>query len=544
MTRGAGRGAYGDPMHVVLVHAAFPRTYWGFQHALAVTGKRATLPPLGLLTVAAHLPRAWELRLRDLNVEALTDADLAWADAVLVGGMLVQAPSMHEVLARARLAGKRTIVGGPAASTSPALFAADVVFRGEVEGRERELHDAITGEARAHDDASASAPVTASDPHRPDLGAARVPRFDLLRLDAYTTMAVQTSRGCPYHCEFCDVIELFGRVPRVKAPAQVTAELAALHRAGWRGPVFVVDDNFIGNLKLARALLPAIEAWQRAHDGGFELYTEASVNLANDPALLAALVGAGFTAVFVGIETPSREALRAAGKTQNLKLDLADAVDRITAAGLEVMGGFIVGLDGDDAGAFEALAAFLRDAPIPLAMIGVLTALPGTALTRRLRREGRLRTDSGGDQFARPNFEPAMDEHALLDGYARLMAEVYSPAGYLRRCAAYLRRAPLAERGRAREGSARYLARAIWYLGVRGERRHLFWQLVGLGARRRSLAALTWAVVHAIQGEHLVRYTREDVLPRVREAAGAVTAERATRASRAAMPAPRPAPTA
>ena len=292
MTRGAGRGAYGDPMHVVLVHAAFPRTYWGFQHALAVTGKRATLPPLGLLTVAAHLPRAWELRLRDLNVEALTDADLAWADAVLVGGMLVQAPSMHEVLARARLAGKRTIVGGPAASTSPALFAADVVFRGEVEGRERELHDAITGEARAHDDASASAPVTASDPHRPDLGAARVPRFDLLRLDAYTTMAVQTSRGCPYHCEFCDVIELFGRVPRVKAPAQVTAELAALHRAGWRGPVFVVDDNFIGNLKLARALLPAIEAWQRAHDGGFELYTEASVNLANDPALLAALVAA------------------------------------------------------------------------------------------------------------------------------------------------------------------------------------------------------------------------------------------------------------
>jgi radical SAM superfamily enzyme YgiQ (UPF0313 family) len=514
-------------MRILLVHAAFPRTYWGFQHALAVVGKRATLPPLGLVTVAAHLPRAWELRLCDLNVEPLTDAALAWADAVLVGGMLVQAPSMHEVLARARRAGKRTVVGGPAASTSPAMFAADAVFRGEVEGRERELCAAITG-AAADTDADVAGPG-ADAAHRPDLAAARVPRFDLLRLDAYTTMAIQTSRGCPYHCEFCDVIELFGRVPRVKPPAQVVAELDALHRRGWRGPVFVVDDNFIGNLKLARALLPAIRDWQRAHDGGFDLYTEASVNLASDPALLATVVEAGFTAVFVGIETPSRDALRAAGKTQNLKLDLAEAVARITAAGLEVMGGFIVGLDGDGPETFAALADFLADAPVPMAMIGVLTALPGTALARRLRREGRLRTDSGGDQFARPNFEPAMDEHALLDGYARLMAEVYAPAGYVRRCAAFLRSAPLPAGG-ARAGRATYLARAIWHLGVRGAHRRMFWQLVGLGARRGSVAALTWAVVHAIQGEHLVRYTAEDVLPRVRAAAAAVTAERAARA--------------
>jgi radical SAM superfamily enzyme YgiQ (UPF0313 family) len=507
-------------MRILLVQPAFPRTYWGFQHALPLTGKRATLPPLGLITVAAALPPAWHCRLVDLNVERLTDEALGWADAVLVGGMLVQAPSAREVIARARALGKRTVVGGPAATTAPELFGdADVVFPGEIEGRLAELEAAITGAARVR--------VAPREP-RPAIAEAPVPRFDLLRLDRYTTMSVQTSRGCPYHCEFCDVIEIFGRVPRVKAPAQVTAELEALRALGWRGSVFVVDDNFIGNIKEARRLLPELQAWQRAHGRPFELYTEASINLASDPELLAAMVDAGFTAAFVGIETPSLDALRGAGKTQNLKVDLREAIATITRAGIEVMGGFIVGFDSDDPSALEAQRAFLAAAPIPTAMVGVLTALPGTALWKRLRKEGRLRERSSGDQFDRPNFAPKMDEVALLEGYAHLLAELYSPDGYLARCRAVLDAGgPVPSAPSLRPGWWKYLARATWALGVKGPRRALYWKLVAAGARRGG-AGVSWAVVHAIQGEHLIRYTAEDVVPRVRAAA-----EEARRAARA-----------
>ncbi|MCA9674423.1 MAG: DUF4070 domain-containing protein, partial [Myxococcales bacterium] len=414
-------------MRILLVHAEFPRTYWGFQYALSITGRRATMPPLGLCTVAAHLPAAWPVRLVDVNVEPLRDDDLRWAEAVLIGGMLIQAPSMQAIVARARRHGRRTIVGGPAASSSPELFDdADVVFVGEVEGRDAELRAAIEGRQRGELAAAA----------RPSLAGSRPPRLDLLRQDRYTTMALQTSRGCPHACEFCDVVEIFGRTPRVKDTAAVLAELDQLDQLGWRGTVFVVDDNFIGNLKAARQLLPAIATWQRDHGHPFEFYTEASVNLAREPALLATMVDAGFTSVFVGIETPSLAALREVGKMQNLRLDLRDAVDRITAAGVEVMGGFIVGFDSDDETCFAAQRAFLADAPIPLAMVGLLTALPGTALWRRLDGERRLRHRSSGDQFDRPNFAPAMDERALLDGHADLLAELYSPEAYLRRCQA------------------------------------------------------------------------------------------------------------
>jgi radical SAM superfamily enzyme YgiQ (UPF0313 family) len=499
-------------MRILLVHAELPRTYWGFQHALPLAGKRAVMPPLGLCTVAAHLPADWTLRLIDLEVEPLGDADLRWADAVLIGGMLIQVPSMQRVIARARALGVRTVVGGPAVSAVPdQLGDADVLFAGEVEGRADQLVDAI----RAH------GPRRIAPGAMPPLQGTRAPRLDLVRRDRYTTMSLQTSRGCPYACEFCDVIELFGRTPRVKQPADVLAELDQLYRLGWRDAVFVVDDNFIGNLKAARALLPAIRAWQERHGHPFELYTEASVNLAREEALLAEMVAAGFTAVFVGIETPSLAALREAGKLQNLRMDLRVAVDRITAAGIEVMGGFIVGFDSDDPTVFEQQRAFLADAPIPMAMVGMLTALPGTALWRRLDREGRLRAGGHCDQFGRPNFRPAMGEAALLSGYAALLGEVYSPDAYLRRCRAAGH--PRAGR-RRRAGGLRIAARALWSLGIVGERRRMFWRLVG-PALLRSRAELEVAITRAIKGEHLIRYTHEDVLPRLRLALEAVRAE-------------------
>jgi radical SAM superfamily enzyme YgiQ (UPF0313 family) len=492
-------------MRILLVHAEFPRTYWGFQYALPFTRKRATMPPLGLCTVAAYLPADWSLRLVDINVEPLRDADLRWADAVLIGGMLVQVPSMKEVIGRARRLGKRTVVGGPAVSAVPDQLAdADVLFAGEVEGRADQLVAAIRANGPRRVPAGAMPPLQGTLP----------PRYDLVRRDLYTTMALQTSRGCPYACEFCDVIELFGRTPRVKEPAAVLAELEQLRRLGWRDAVFIVDDNFIGNLKAARALLPAIRGWQERYGHPFELYTEASVNLAREEALLSEMVAAGFTAVFVGIETPSLASLREAGKLQNLRMDLRVAVDRITAAGIEVMGGFIVGFDSDDETVFAQQRAFLADAPIPMAMVGMLTALPGTALWRRLDREGRLRVDGHCDQFDRPNFRPAMGEAALLSGYAALLAEVYSPEAYLRRCRAAGH--PRAGR-RRRAGGLRIAARAVWSLGVVGERRRMFWSLVG-PALLRSRTELEEAITRAIKGEHLIRYTNEDVLPRLRRA--------------------------
>jgi radical SAM superfamily enzyme YgiQ (UPF0313 family) len=489
------------------------------------------MPPLGLITVAALLPRHWPLRLVDMNIEALTDADLTWADVVLVGGMLIQAPSMRAVVRRARALGRRTVVGGPAPSTSPGMFdEADVVFGGEAEGRVEELCALIEGapapRAGGGCHAAGQTLVPLRKDARPDVKSSPLPRFDLLRMGAYTTMSVQYSRGCPYRCEFCDIIEIFGRVPRLKTPAQMLAELEALRRLGWRGSVFIVDDNFIGNIKEVRKLLPELRQWQAAHGWPFDLFTEASVNLAGHPDLIAALADAGFNCIFVGIETPSPAALAETKKTQNLKLDLRKVVEDLTRAGFEVMAGFIVGFDNDDASAFDLQRAFLEDAPIPMAMVGLLTALPDTALWRRLDAEGRLRAEGDSENFGRPNFATVMDEETLLEGYAALLGRLYSLDGYLRRCRAYFELAPPPRRSaRWRPDSFRILGRTLWRLGVKSPRRRLFWSLVGM-ALRRSVRYLPWAVEKAIQGEHFLRYTAEDVLPRLARALDDVRAER------------------
>ena len=250
----------------------------------------------------------------------------------------------------------------------------------------------------------------------PSVEHAVVPRFDLYEMSAYASMSVQYSRGCPFRCEFCDIIEMFGRVPRVKTPEQVLREVRTLYDLGHRGSVFVVDDNFIGNVREVRKLLPPLREWQIAHGTPMEFYTEASVNLASHDELVREMVATGFTTVFLGIETPHVDALKEAQKTQNLRMDLREAVDKLTQSGLEVMAGFIVGFDSDDARAFEAQRAFLDRAPIPLAMVGILSALPNTQLSRRLRKEGRLRASHDGDAFSRPNFDTRLDEIELLEG--------------------------------------------------------------------------------------------------------------------------------
>ncbi|MFW6023429.1 MAG: B12-binding domain-containing radical SAM protein [Myxococcota bacterium] len=518
-------------MNILLVHARFPVTYWGFQNSLWIVGKKASLPPLGLLTLAALLPDRWTLRLVDLNVRALDDGDLRWADAVLVGGMLVQADSMREVCRRARALGRRTVVGGPAPSTCPELFEeADVVFRGEAEGRVDEL--VATVESGGPERRVLDAPAGVY----PDVTTVPAPRYDLVDLSSYASVSLQYSRGCPYHCEFCDVIEIFGRRPRVKTPEQVLTELANLHAQGYRGSVFFVDDNFIGNRPAVRELLPVVARWQRERGYPFELYTEASVNLAADDDLVGAMVEAGFSSVFLGIETPSMETLAQANKHQNLKLDLHEAVDRLSRSGLEVMGGFIVGFDGDGPEALEAQRRFIESSPIPLSMVGVLTALPGTALWKRLQAEGRLREQSSGDQFGRPNFEPVMDEEDLLRGYAGLMRAIYSPAAYYRRCELHIERAAPrpSSAGRSRSEIAALL-RTLWHVGVRSPRRLPFWRLL-YKSLRGGTQSIRWAIAHAVQGEHLIRYTEEQVVPRIEAAARSVARDRAQGRPRTTTP--------
>jgi radical SAM superfamily enzyme YgiQ (UPF0313 family) len=500
-------------MRALLVQSRSPTTYWSFEHTLPFVGKAATYPPLGIATLAALLPSRWDVRLRDLHVAPLDDADLAWADVVLVSGMLIQLQSMRGVLRRARAMGRRTVVGGPAPTTAPELFdAADHVFRGEAEGRLDLLVRVL--EAPTPDSPRLLSP---EGDERPDLALARVPRFELIDLSPYASLALQYSRGCPFQCEFCDIIEIFGRVPRVKSPEQVVAELDALRALGARGTLFFVDDNFVANRRAVAQLLPVLRGWQERNGYPFVFCTEASIDLATHPELVAEMVQAGFGQVFVGIETPSTEALAQAKKTQNLRMPQERAIEELTRAGLEVYAGFIVGFDSDGPDIFERQRTFISSLPIARAMLNLLTALPGTQLWQRLEREGRLRGAPSGDSFERPNFVPAMDERTLLAGYRGLLAALYDPDAFYRRCALHLdsvrpRRGAMAHS--VGNGSLAALWRAVWRLGVRGRRRQLFWRLVA-HALRRGTDLLPRAVTFAIVGESLIRYTEEVVLPRI-----------------------------
>jgi len=511
-------------MRILLVNPQFPITYWGFQYALSYTKKKAALPPLGLLTLAALLPESWELRLVDLNVRKLRNSHIKWADVVFVGGMRIQSESMHEVTARAHALGRRVVAGGAACATAPEEYLdADIVFSGEAEGRIDSLVEALQNRSEE----SVVLPAAAE---RPDITTSPVPRYDLLELKKYGSISLQYSRGSPFNCEFCDIIEMFGRRPRVKTEDQILAEMNALYDVGWRGSVFFVDDNFIGNKPAVKKLLPRLAAWQKERGHPYELYTEASVNLAADDKLLAGMVQAGFECVFLGIETPSLEALEGAGKKQNLRFDLSEAIDHITRAGIEVYGGFIVGFDEDDAQAIELQRQFIAGSPIPLAMVGLLNALPGTQLWRRMKREGRLRDGFSGNQFDRPNFDPALDEETLLQCYADLMNSLYSPEEYYKRCEAYIERVPRVPGQRKNTWKwMPALLRICIGVGVLKPWRRHFWRLF-FKTYREAPHAFAWAMGHAAMGEHMIRYTREHV---EREIEGALVEIRAEKAKQA-----------
>ena len=412
-------------MKVLLINPEFPDTYWSFRHALPFEGKRCAFPPLGLLTVSALLPASWERRLVDLNIESLKQTDIEWADMVFATAMLVQKESLREVVKRCKAHGKRIVLGGPyVTSTREELPPADHVFRGEAETTLPEfIADLERGEAK---------PVYQA-PERPALAITPVADFGLAKMKRYSAMSVQYSRGCPFSCEFCDIIEIYGRVPRTKSNQQILAEFDALYDLGWRGTLFIVDDNFIGNKKNVRQLMPELAKWQKEHNYPFSLLTESSLNLADDAALLASMRDAGFRRVFIGIETPVEESLHEAQKSQN-RGNLLDQVKTIQSYGMEVMAGFIVGFDNDPIDIFERQIDFIRKSAIPLAMVGLLNALPDTQLWKRLEREGRLLGEaSGNNTVCTFNFKTRMDPALLIKGYQSIMQTIYSPREYYQR---------------------------------------------------------------------------------------------------------------
>src|SRR5664280_1986148 len=413
-------------MNALLVYPRSPDTYWSFRYALSIQGKRAAQPPLGLMTVAALLPQPWNKRLIDTNVERLRDSDLAWADVALISGMHMQQEDLISIVQRCRARGLRTVVGGPITSSVPAsVLQADHVVIGEAE-------DLIAGLARDLEAGTARPYYQAAE--RPAMERSPLPDLRLIQMHRYSTMTVQYSRGCPFNCEFCDIIEIYGRRPRTKAVAQVLAELDQLRQAGWRDAVFVVDDNFIGNKKRAKELLTAMAEWGRVHSYPFRFITEASLNLADDLELLQLFKDARFTSVFLGIETPDEASLIANNKMQNTRRNLLDSVERIQQYGIEVMGGFILGFDTDRDDVFDRMVDFIQKSGIALAMVGLLQAMPGTQLFRRLHSEGRILNAGGGDNtHCDLNFIPRMDSARLVEGYRSVMKRIYSHDAYYER---------------------------------------------------------------------------------------------------------------
>jgi radical SAM superfamily enzyme YgiQ (UPF0313 family) len=482
-------------VNILLVSPRNPDSFWSFRHVLRLAGKRAAFPPLGLLTIAAMLPTDWNLRLVDVNVRPLLDADLEWADWVLLSGMLVHAPSAHEIAGRCVAMKRPVIAGGPLFTTGYRAFPE---IRHFVIGEAEEIIADVIADMRRGD-----VKPTYRAQRFPPLDATPIPRWDLMRLSDYVTMPVQFSRGCPYDCEFCDIVAMYGRVPRTKAPGQVVAELEALRRAGWRDMVFLVDDNFIGHKKRVRELLEELVRWRSRTRTSIGFLTEASINLADEDQLLRLMVRSGFRKVFVGLETPIAESLEECRKVQNRKRDLVGAVRTLQRAGLEVMGGFIIGFDNDPRDVFRRQFEFVQRSGVVTAMVGLLTALPQTRLYTRLAREGRILAESIGDNTAAVlNFVPRLDRGHLFEGYRELMRSLYAPENYYPRVRAFLVAwRPPRSRMRLAYSDLRAFAVSLWTLGLRSRGRLAFWRLFWSTLLTRP-AKFRAAIELAIVGHH------------------------------------------
>lgn len=459
-------------MKALLVYPEFPDTFWSFRHALKFIRKKSSSPPLGLVTIAAMLPKDWQLKLVDTNNQGLTQEDLKWADIVMVSAMVVQRASAKKVIARCKAAGKLIAAGGPLFTCEPEIFPeVDHLILGEAElSLPPFLNDLAMGCAKH---------IYQFDEH-PDIRLSPTPRWDLIAMNSYDAMSVQFSRGCPFNCDFCNITALLGHKPRTKTKDQLLLELDGLYALGWRKNIFFVDDNFIGNKRqLKSVILPALIEWRKGKTG-VPFQTEVSINLADDETLLNLMAEAGFTSVFVGIETPNLDSLTECSKGQNKNRDLVESVKRIQRAGMEVMGGFIVGFDSDTASIFQQQIDFIQKSGIVTAMVGLLQAPYGTLLYERMNREGRLLKEISGDNMdGSTNIIPKMGIDALRSGYKSLLDHIYSPEQYYERIKIFFNeyhppriRSPL---------EFQYIMgffRSIFHIGIKGVERVHYWRLI------------------------------------------------------------------
>ncbi|MCS5566372.1 MAG: B12-binding domain-containing radical SAM protein, partial [Methylococcales bacterium] len=410
-------------MRCLLIYPKFPRTFWSFERVLELVGRKVLVSPLGLPTVAALLPDSWEFKLVDRNIRPVTEDEWAWADIVLLSAMIVQRADMADQISEAKKRGKPVAVGGPYPTSVPEDMeraGADYLVLDEAELTLPLFLEALEkGETGG---------TFTAEGEKPDVTSTPVPRFDLYELEAYDTMAIQYSRGCPFLCEFCDIITLYGRRPRTKSPQQILAELDLLYELGWRRSILMVDDNFIGNKKNAKQMLRELLEWQKEKGYPFTFNTEASIDLAEDKELMRLMVACNFDSVFLGIETPDEEALTITRKYQNTRNPMADSVQTLIEHGLRPMGGFIIGFDGEKRGAGDRIVQFINDTAIPTANFSMLQALPNTALWDRLTKENRLlNTDSDINQTSLPNYVPQRPMEELAHEYVEAFAAVYDP---------------------------------------------------------------------------------------------------------------------
>ena len=484
-------------MKILLVYPSYPDTFWSFRSALRMASKKANFPPLGLLTVAAMLPEEWQKKLVDMNVTPLTDEDLKWADYVFIGAMVVQSDSAKEVIARCNKLGTKIVAGGPLFTTRYEEF--EGVDHFVLDEAEATLPPFL----QDLDQGCAQHIYTSTE--RPDLSQTPVPLWSLLDSKKYSSMDIQYSRGCPYNCEFCDIIILNGHKPRTKDKDQLLAEFDSLYHHGWRSGVFLADDNFIGNKrKLKAEILPAIIEWSKQRKHPFILSTQTSINLADDEELMRLMAEAGFSTVFIGIETPNDESLAECNKTQNKNRDLVASVKKIQNYGLEVQGGFIVGFDSDPLSIFKNQINFIQKSGIVTAMVGLLQAPRGTRLFQRLKKENRLlRGSSGNNTDLSLNFIPKMNYETLINGYKHILSTIYSPKHYYERVKTLLKeyKPRGIARCRIRFYHVKAFTKSIWFLGIKEKGRIYYWKLLILTLLRWP-RSFPLSVTFAIYGFH------------------------------------------